>query len=94
MATIRKVPQAIQDRLVVSEEKPEKRSAGGIILPDSAVERQCVGTVVSVGPRVSKESSIKVGSVVRFPDYAGSEIPHNNKTYIVLKESDLFYVEK
>lgn len=96
MSKVRKYPEALHDRVIVSEEKPELMTAGGIILPESLAERQCEGTVVSMGPWVNRDTAgkklITLGCTVRFPDYAGTTIDHNDKQYLVMRESDIFFV--
>ena len=85
----------LQDRILVKRVESESRSAGGIIIPDSAKEKPVEGIVKAVGSgkvnddgtRVAMET--KVGDRVLFGKYAGSEVKIDGEEHIILKESDV-----
>ncbi len=85
----------LDDRVVVEPLDAEETTAGGIVLPDAAQEKQQRGKVVAVGPGRLLDSgercavSVKVGDEVLFGKYGGSEIEIDGKDVKVLRESDI-----
>jgi chaperonin GroES len=85
----------LDDRVVVEPMEAEERTAGGIVLPDSAKEKPQRGTVVAVGPGKLLDSgnrgelSVSVGDTVIYGKYSGSEIEVNGKEVKILRESDI-----
>jgi chaperonin GroES len=85
----------LDDRVVVEPMEAEERTAGGIVLPDSAKEKPQRGTVVAVGPGRLLDSgnrgqlSVSVGDTVIYGKYSGSEIEVNGKEVKILRESDI-----
>ena len=85
----------LQDRVLVKRVESETRSAGGIIIPDTAKEKPLEGLVIAVGPgkrledgsRVAPE--VKEGDRVLFGKYAGAEIKVDGVDHMILKESDI-----
>ena len=85
----------LQDRVLVKRVESETRSAGGIIIPDTAKEKPLEGVVIAVGEgkrledgsRVAPE--VKVGERVLFGKYAGTEIKVDGEDHMILKESDI-----
>lgn len=83
------------DRLVVEAIEQEDKTAGGIIIPDSAKEKPKQGKVLAVGPGAKDESGkriamdVEVGDIVLFTQWAGSDVKIDGKEYKVLKESDV-----
>ena len=68
----------------------EEKTAGGIIIPDTAKEKPQKGTVVAVGPGKKDEPmSVKVGDKVLYSKYAGTEISFEGTDYLIMKESDI-----
>ena len=68
----------------------ETTTASGIIIPDTAKEKPQRGTVVAVGPGKKDEPiTVKVGDVVLYGKYAGTEISIDNKDYLIMRESDI-----
>ena len=83
----------LHDRVVVEPSAAEEKTAGGIIIPDSAKEKPQRGTVAAVGAGTKDEPmTVKVGDVVLYGKYAGSEINHEGTEYLVMRESDLIAV--
>ena len=85
----------LQDRLIVKRiEEAEKRTAGGIIIPDTATEKPQEGTVVAVGPGRREEGKllapdVKKGDHVLFGKYSGSEIKIDGEEHLILREEDV-----
>jgi chaperonin GroES len=85
----------LDDRVVVEPQEAEERTAGGIVLPDTAKERPQRGTVVSIGPGKMLDSgtrgalSIGVGDVVIYGKYSGTDIEVAGKDVKILRESDI-----
>ena len=85
----------LDDRGVVRPDDAESTTAGGIVLPDAAREKQQRGTVVAVGPGRLLDSgersaiSVKVGDQVLFGKYGGTEIEIDGQDVKILRESDI-----
>lgn len=85
----------LQDRVLVKRVESETRSAGGIIIPDTAKEKPLEGVVVAVGPGKRLEDGshvtmdLKEGDRVLFGKYAGTEIKVDGQEHMILKESDI-----
>lgn len=85
----------IGDRIIVEVVSEEEKTAGGIILPDTAKEKPQEGKVIAVGTgRILEngqkvELEVKVGDRVIFSKYGGTEVKHKGKEYLILRESDV-----
>jgi len=85
----------LDDRVVVEPVEAEERTAGGIVLPDTAKEKPQRGTVISVGPGKLLDSgnrgelSVSVGDVVIYGKYSGSDIEVGGKDVKILREGDI-----
>ncbi len=85
----------LHDRILVKRLNEEEKTAGGIIIPDTAKEKPAQGEVVAVGPgrrtedgkRVEPE--VKKGDKILFGKYAGTEIKVNNEDYLIMREEDV-----
>jgi chaperonin GroES len=88
----------LRDKVVVERSEAEQKTAGGILLPDTAKDKPKEGTVVAVGPgRVLdsgevKALEVKKGDKVLFGGYAGSEVKVDGKDYLILSESEILAV--
>lgn len=88
----------LHDRVVVRRIEAESKSAGGIVIPDSASEKPAQGEVVAVGPGETLDSgelrppAVKVGDRVLFAKYSGSEVKVGGEELLVMKESELLAV--
>ena len=88
----------LADRVVVEPAPAEDKSAGGIILPDTAQEKPQQGTIVAVGPgKVSDSGSqidmtVKKGDKVLYGKYSGSEVSFSGVDYVIMRESDILAV--
>lgn len=91
MAEIKLRPLA--DRVLVEPSAAETKTASGIIIPDTAQEKPQQGKVVAVGNGKKDEPmTVKVGDTVLYGKYGGTEIKHEGKEYLILREADIFAV--
>ena len=85
----------LDDRVVVKPVDAEEKTAGGIVLPDTAKEKPQKGTVVAVGPGKLLDSgkraevAVKKGDVVLYGKYAGSDFKLEGEEFKIIHESDL-----
>ncbi|HMS67813.1 MAG TPA: co-chaperone GroES [Saprospiraceae bacterium] len=83
----------INDRVVVKPADAEEKTAGGIILPDTAKEKPQKGTVVAVGPgKEGSKMTVKKGDTVLYGKYAGQEISYEGKDYLIMREDDILVI--
>ncbi|SRR5579871_6327790 len=88
----------LHDRVVVKRLDAEEKSAGGIIIPDSAREKPSQGEVVAVGPGGRDEAGklvpldVQVGNRVLFGKWSGTEVKIDGVDYLIMKESDIMGV--
>src|ERR1700735_1791061 len=88
----------LHDRVVVKRIDAEERSAGGIIIPDTAKEKPSQGEIVAVGPGGRDESGklipidLKVGERVLFGKWSGTEVKIDGQELLIMKESDIMGV--
>jgi chaperonin GroES len=83
----------LQDRVLVEAAAAEEKTAGGIIIPDTAKEKPQRGRIVAVGNgKVDEPLTVKVGDEVLYGKYAGTEISFENKEYLIMRESDIFAI--
>lgn len=83
----------LADRVLVEPAAAEEKTAGGIIIPDTAKEKPQKGTVVAVGNGKPEEPmTVKVGDNVLYGKYAGTELSIEGKDYLIMRESDLFAI--
>jgi chaperonin GroES len=82
--------QPLADRVVVEAATAEEKTSGGIIIPDTAKEKPQRGTVLAVGPGKKDEPlTVKVGDMVLYGKYAGTEIAIDGNDYLIMRESDI-----
>jgi chaperonin GroES len=88
----------LADRVVIKPSEAEERTAGGIILPDTAKEKPQEGTVVAVGPgKISENGTkvdmeVKVGNKVLYGKYSGTEIIIDSVEHLIMRESDILAI--
>ena len=83
----------LADRIVVEPAPAEQKTSGGIIIPDTAKEKPQKGTVLAVGPGKKDEPvTLKVGDVVLYGKYAGTEVHVDGKDLLIMKESDIYAI--
>jgi chaperonin GroES len=85
----------LADKVLVQRLEAESKTAGGIVLPDTAKEKPQRGKVISVGQGklledgTRREVNVKKGDMVLFTSYAGTEIKIDGKDYLIMDESDI-----
>ena len=80
----------LADRVLIEPAPAETKTVGGIIIPDTAKEKPLQGTVVAVGQGTKDEEMIlKEGDTVLYGKYAGTELEHEGKKYLVMRQSDV-----
>ena len=83
----------LADRVLIQPSAAEQKTAGGIIIPDTAKEKPQRGTVVAVGPGKKEEPlTVKVGDLVLYGKYSGTEIAIEGSDYLIMRESDIVAV--
>ena len=83
----------LADRVVVEPAAAEQKTAGGIIIPDTAKEKPQKGTVVAVGSGKKDEPmTVKVGDAVLYGRYSGTEVNVDGNDYLIMKESDIYAI--
>ena len=88
----------LHDRVLVRRVTAEEKTAGGIIIPDTAKEKPQEGEVVSVGPGTLNDKGelraldVKAGDRILFGKWSGSEVKIDNEDYLIMKESDILGV--
>jgi len=88
----------LHDRVIIQRLEEEKVTAGGIVIPDSAKEKPIRGKVIAIGNGKRLDSGevrpldVKVGDIVLFGKYAGTEVKLDDKELLVLREEDIMGV--
>jgi chaperonin GroES len=83
----------LADRVVVEPAAAEEKTAGGIIIPDTAKEKPQKGVVVAVGAGKKDEPmTVKTGDTVLYGKYSGTEITIDGNNYLIMKESDIYAI--
>ncbi len=83
----------LADRVVVEPAAAEEKTAGGIIIPDTAKEKPQKGTVVAVGNgKPDEPMTVKVGDTVLYGKYSGTEISIEGGDYLMMREADIFAI--
>jgi chaperonin GroES len=88
----------LHDRVVIRRIEEEQKTAGGIIIPDTAKEKPSQGEVIAVGPGARNEKGeliapdVKVGDAVLFGKWSGTEVKIDGQDLLIMKESDIMGV--
>jgi len=88
----------LADRVVLKASEPEEKVKGGIIIPDTAKEKPQQGKVVAAGPGKTSEAGelikmeVKVGDVVLYGKYSGTEVSIDGEDYLIMRESDILAI--
>jgi chaperonin GroES len=83
----------LHDRVIVKPAPAEEKTAGGIIIPDTAKEKPQRGTVVAAGPGKKDEPmTVKSGDTILYGKYAGTEVNFEGEDYLIMRESDILAV--
>jgi chaperonin GroES len=90
----------LHDRIVIKRLEGEQQTKGGIIIPDTAKEKPIEGRVVAVGNgKISKDGKarpleVKVGDVVLFGKYSGTEVKIDGEEHVLIREDDVLAITK
>jgi len=88
------------DRVIVKAKEAEETTRGGLILPDTAKEKPIEGTIVAIGEGKTTDDGktvkmiVKVGDVVLYGKYSGTEIKIDGDEYLIMRESDIYGIVK
>ena len=88
----------LHDRVLVKRSEEERKSPGGIVIPDSATEKPVMGKVIAVGNGKALESGefrpldVKAGDSILFGKYSGTEVKLDGEDYVVMREEDIMAV--
>ena len=88
----------LHDRLIVKREAEERKSPGGIVIPDTATEKPTFGKVIAVGKGKILENGelrapdVKAGDKILFGKYAGTEIKVDGEELVVMREEDVMAI--
>ena len=86
------------DRVVIKPSDSKEQSKGGIVLPETAKEKPQEGKIIAVGTGKKTDDgktialSVKVGDLVLYGKYSGTEISIDGKDYLIMRESDIYAV--
>jgi chaperonin GroES len=90
--------QPLADKVLVERVEPENKTAGGIVLPDTAKEKPQQGKVINVGEGKTLEDGgrqkpqVKKGDMILFTSYAGTDVKLGGKEYLIMDESDIMAI--
>ncbi len=90
--------QPLADRVILQRAEAEEKTAGGILLPETAKDKPKEGRVIAVGEGKvldtgqRQKMTVKVGDRVLFSSYAGTEVKHQGEEYLIMSESDILAV--
>ena len=88
----------LNDRILVQRLEEEAKTAGGIIIPDSAKEKPAEGKIIAVGPGKLNDSGervalqVKAGDTVLFSKYGGTDVKIDGENYLIMREDDVLGV--
>ena len=83
----------LADRVLIEPAAAETKTSSGLYIPDTAKEKPQKGTVVAVGSGTKKNPmTVAVGNQVLYGKYAGTELQHEGKDFLIMKESDIFAI--
>lgn len=87
----------LADRVVLKHREPEEKTQSGIILPNQAKEKPQEAEVIAVGPGnvvdgKKIEMEVKIGDIVIYSKYSGTEVKFDNEEYVIVKQSDILAV--
>jgi chaperonin GroES len=83
----------LSDRVLIQPNPAEEKTAGGLIIPDTAKEKPLAGKVIAVGPGTSEVNmEVKEGDQVLYGKYAGTEVTVDGKDYLIMRQSDILAI--
>lgn len=81
----------LADRVLIEPAPAEQKTISGIIIPDTAKEKPLKGVVIAAGKgKTDEPMTVKVGDTVLFGQYSGTEIKLDGKTFLIMRESDIY----
>ncbi len=85
----------LADRVIIEPATAEEKTAGGIIIPDTAKEKPKKGKIIAAGNGKKDEPlTVKAGDTVLYGQYSGTEIKIDGSDYLIMRESDIFAIVK
>jgi chaperonin GroES len=85
--------QPLSDRVLLEPQEAETKTASGLYIPDSAKEKPQQGKVVAVGKgKKDHNMTVKVGDIVLYGKYSGSELKHEGNDYLIMREEDILAI--
>ena len=83
----------LSDRVLIEPKAAEEKTAGGLIIPDTAKEKPLAGKVIAVGPGTSEvKIEVKAGDQVLYGKYSGTEITVDGKEYLIMRQGDILAI--
>ncbi len=88
----------LNDRILVKRLEGEEKTAGGIIIPDSAKEKPAEGEIIAIGPGKINDKGervavdVKVGDRILFSKYGGTDVKYDGEDYLIMREDDILGV--
>ena len=83
----------INDRVVVKPSAAEEKTAGGLIIPDTAKEKPQKGEVIAVGPgKDGIDMTVSIGDAVLYGKYSGQELTYEGEDYLIMREDDILVI--
>lgn len=83
----------LSDRVLIQSNPAEEKTAGGLIIPDTAKEKPLAGKVIAVGPGTSEvKMEVKAGDEVLYGKYAGTEVTIEGETYLIMRQNDILAI--
>ena len=85
--------QPLSDRVLLEPQEAETKTASGLYIPDSAKEKPQQGKVVAVGKgKKDHDMTVKIGDLVLYGKYSGSELKHEGSDYLIMREEDILAI--
>ena len=85
--------QPLSDRVLVEPQEAETKTSSGIYIPDSAKEKPQQGKIVAVGKgKKDHKMTVKVGDIVLYGKYSGSELKYEGTDYLIMREEDILAI--
>ncbi|MFI3268019.1 MAG: co-chaperone GroES [Rikenellaceae bacterium] len=83
----------LSDRVLVEPKATETKTAGGLFIPETAKEKPLEGVIVAAGPGTKDIAmEVSVGDTVLYGKYSGTEISHEGKDYLIMRQSDILAI--
>ena len=88
----------LNDRIIVKRLEEERKTAGGIVIPDTAAEKPSMGEVIAAGPGKTDDNGklvamgVKVGDKILFGKYSGQEVRVDGEDYLIMREDEVLAV--